>query len=60
MFDYYKERENVWKRLQKSGVIIDYARHGDAQKYDIHLRDGLIIAERAVKGFKKGMDRLGN
>lgn len=43
MFDYYKERENVWNRLQKSGVIIDYARHGDAQKYDIYLRDGLII-----------------
>lgn len=20
MFDYYKERENVWKRLQKSAV----------------------------------------
>lgn len=43
MFDYYKERENVWKRLQKSNAIIGYIRHGDAQKYDIHLRDGLII-----------------
>lgn len=43
MFDYYKERENVWKRLQKSNAIISYIRHGDAQKYDIYLRDGLII-----------------
>lgn len=43
MFDYYKERENVWKRLQKSSTIIGYIRHGDAQKYDIYLRDGLII-----------------
>lgn len=43
MTNYNKERENVWKRLQKSGVIIDYTRHGDLRKYDIHLRDGLIV-----------------
>nr|DAK83724.1 MAG TPA: hypothetical protein [Caudoviricetes sp.] len=43
MIDYNKERENLWKRLQKSGSIIDYTRHGDTRKYDIHLRDGLII-----------------
>jgi hypothetical protein len=43
MFDYYKERERLWKKLGKSGAIIDYTRHGDTKKYDIHLRDGLII-----------------
>lgn len=43
MIDYNKERENVWQRLQKSGAIIDYTRPGDTRKYDIHLRDGLII-----------------
>ena len=43
MIDYSKERERLWKKLEKSGVIIGYTRHGDTQKYDIHLRDGLII-----------------
>lgn len=43
MFDYNKERESVWKRLQKSGAIIGYVRNGDAQQYDVHLRDGLIF-----------------
>lgn len=43
MFDYYKERERLWKKLEKSGAIVGYTRHGDAQKYDIYLRDGLII-----------------
>ena len=43
MFDYYKERERLWKKLEKSGAIIGYARHRDTQKYDIHLQNGLII-----------------
>lgn len=53
MFDYYKERERLWKKLEKSGAIIGYSRHGDAQKYNIHLRDGLIIAVDDNNSFKE-------
>lgn len=42
-FDYNKERGRIWKKLEKSGAIIGYARHGDTQKHDIHLRNGLVI-----------------
>lgn len=53
MFDYNKERESVWKRLQKSGAIIDYVRNGDVRRYDVHLRDGLIIVVDANSVIKE-------
>lgn len=43
MFDYYKERERLWKKLEKSGAVIDYQRPNDPRKYNIHLRNGLIV-----------------
>lgn len=43
MFDFNKERERLWTKLEKSGAVIDYKRPNDAKKYDIHLRDGLIV-----------------
>ena len=42
-FNYNKERDRIWKKLEKSGVIIGYAKPGDTQKHDIYLRNGLVI-----------------
>lgn len=42
-FDYNAERDRVWNRLQKKGSISNYKRQEDPQKYNISLRNGLII-----------------
>ena len=42
-FDYNKERDRIWKKLEKSGAIIDYKRPKDNRKYNVYLRSGLIL-----------------
>lgn len=42
-FDYNAERERVWNRLQKKGSVTNYKRQEDSKKYNISLRNGLII-----------------
>lgn len=42
MFDYNKERNKLWKKLEKSGAVINYQRPNDPHKYDVYLQDGLI------------------
>lgn len=43
MFDFNKEREKLWKKLEKSGAVIDYQKPNNSRKYDIYLQNGLIV-----------------
>lgn len=41
-FDFYCEAGKLWDRLERYGKIIGYKRPGDAAKYNIYLKQGLI------------------